>query len=321
MIRPIPVAKTNDTLSLDRGTDHVHHHLGHAGGYSHLTGALLFTLSFALVEAMAGYWSGSLALLSDAGHMLTDSTALGLAALAAWLATRPPSPRHTYGLVRLEILAALFNALLMFGLVAFIAIEAVDRFAQPRQVQGGTVTVVAIIGLLVNLGVAWQLSHGEKTLNTRAALLHVMGDMLGSIAALAAGLVITFTGWMPIDPLLSLLVSGLILVSAWRLLGEALNVLLEAVPGHVDIEAVAQDLAALDGVAEVRDLHIWTLSSGKVALSAHMDIHDLADWPRIMTESRQLLSSRHNIGHVTLQPELADNGSGRVVHILHPAQP
>lgn len=321
MIRPIPVAKTNDTLSLDRGTDHAHHHLGHAGGYSHLTGALLFTLSFALVEAMAGYWSGSLALLSDAGHMLTDSTALGLAALAAWLATRPPSPRHTYGLVRLEILAALFNALLMFGLVAFIAIEAVDRFAQPRQVQGGTVTVVAIIGLLVNLGVAWQLSHGEKTLNIRAALLHVMGDMLGSIAALAAGLVITFTGWMPIDPLLSLLVSGLILVSAWRLLGEALNVLLEAVPGHVDIEAVAQDLAALDGVAEVHDLHIWTLSSGKVALSAHMDIHDLADWPRIMTESRQLLGSRHNIGHVTLQPELADNGSGRVVHILHPAQP
>jgi cobalt-zinc-cadmium efflux system protein len=315
------VAKTDDTLSLDRGTDHAHHHLGHSGGHSHLTGALFFTLGFAFVEAVAGYWSGSLALLSDAGHMLTDSTALGLAALAAWLAKRPPSPRHTYGLVRLEIIAALFNALLMFGLVAFIAVEAVDRFAQPRQVQGGTVTVVAVIGLLVNLGVAWQLSHGEKTLNTRAALLHVMGDMLGSVAALAAGLIIYFTGWMPIDPLLSLVVSGLILVSAWRLLAEALNVLLEAVPGHIDIEVVAQDLAAIEGVAAVHDLHIWTLSSGKVALSAHMDVRDFADWPRIMAESRQRLITHHDIGHVTLQPELADNGVARPAHILHPVQP
>lgn len=315
------MAKTDNTLSLDRGTDHAHHHLGHAGGHSHLTGALFFTLGFALVEAVAGYFSGSLALLSDAGHMLTDSTALGLAALAAWLAKRPPSPRHTYGLVRLEIIAALFNALLMFGLVAFIAVEAVDRFAQPRQVQGGTVAVVAVIGLLVNLGVAWQLSRGEKTLNTRAALLHVMGDLLGSVAALAAGLVIYFTGWMPIDPLLSLVVSGLILVSAWRLLAEALNVLLEAVPGHIDIEVVAQDLAAIEGVAAVHDLHIWTLSSGKVALSAHMDVRDFADWPRVMAESRQRLITRHDIGHVTLQPELADNGVVRPAHILHPAQP
>ena len=204
-------------------------HLGHGGGHAHLTGALMFTLAFALVEAVAGYYSGSLALLSDAGHMLTDSTALGLAALTAWLARRPPSRRHTYGLVRLEIVAALVNALLMFGLVGFIAVEAVERFAQPRAVQGGIVTVVAIVGLLVNLGVAWQLSRGEKTLNTRAALLHVMGDLLGSVAALAAGLVIYFTGWMPIDPILSLVVSGLILVSAWRLLAEALDVLLEAV--------------------------------------------------------------------------------------------
>lgn len=315
------MAKTDNTLSLDRGTDHAHHHLGHAGGHSHLTGALFFTLGFALVEAVAGYFSGSLALLSDAGHMLTDSTALGLAALAAWLAKRPPSPRHTYGLVRLEILAALFNAILMFALVAFIAVEAVDRFAQPRQVQGGTVAVVAVIGLLVNLGVAWQLSRGEKTLNTRAALLHVMGDLLGSVAALVAGLVIYFTGWMPIDPLLSLVVSGLILVSAWRLLAEALNVLLEAVPGHIDIEVVAQDLAAIEGVAAVHDLHIWTLSSGKVALSAHMDVRDFADWPRVMAESRQRLITRHDIGHVTLQPELADNGAARPAHILHPAQP
>lgn len=311
----------NSDISIDRGTDHAHHHLGHSGGHSHLTGALMFTLSFAFVEAVAGYFSGSLALLSDAGHMLTDSTALGLAAVSAWLARRPPSKHHTYGLVRLEIIAALFNALLMFGLVAFIAVEAVDRFAQPRQVQGGTVTVVAIIGLLVNLGVAWQLGRGEKTLNTRAALMHVMGDLLGSVAALAAGLVIYFTGWMPIDPILSLVVSGLILVSAWRLLAEALDVLLEAVPGHIDIEAVARDLAGIAGVAEVHDLHIWTLSSGKIALSAHLDVERLDDWPRVLAESRQRLVTRHGIGHVTLQPELAQDRQAQPLHILHQMQP
>lgn len=309
--------KTNSGLSIDRGTDHAHHHLGHVGGHSHLTGALFFTLSFAFVEAAAGYFSGSLALLSDAGHMLTDSTALGLAALTAWLAKRPPSKRHTYGLVRLEIIAALANALLMFGLVGFIGFEAVDRFAQPHAVQGGTVTVVAIVGLLVNIGVAWQLSHGERTLNTRAALLHVMGDLLGSVAALAAGLVIYFTGWMPIDPILSLVVSGLILVSAWRLLAEALNVLLEAVPEHIDIEAVARDLAEIAGVAEVHDLHIWTLSSGKIALSAHLDVDSLEDWPRVLAESRQRLNTEHGIGHVTLQPELAHGGKDQPFHILH----
>lgn len=305
MTRAIPVADSDNTLSLDRGTDHAHHHLGHSGGHRHLTGALLFTLSFAVVEAVAGYLSGSLALLSDAGHMLTDSTALALAAVAAWLARRPPSSRHTYGLVRIEILAALFNGLLMLGLVSFIAIEAIGRFAQPREVQGGMVIVVALTGLLVNLGVAWQLSRGERTLNTRAALLHVMGDLLGSVAALTAGLVIYFTGWMLIDPILSLLVSGLILVSAWRLLAETLNVLLEGVPAHIHLEAVGVDLAGLSGVVNVHDLHVWTLSSGQIALSAHLDLVTLEDWPRVLAEARQTLRTRHGIGHVTLQPELA----------------
>lgn len=313
------MASSDETLSLDRGTDHAHHHLGHSGGHRHLTGALLFTLSFAVVEAVAGYVSGSLALLSDAGHMLTDSTALGLAAVAAWLARRPPSSRHTYGLVRIEILAALFNGLLMLGLVSFIAIEAVDRFAQPREVQGGMVIVVALIGLLVNVAVAWQLSRGERTLNTRAALLHVMSDLLGSVAALTAGLVIHFTGWMSIDPLLSLVVSGLILVSAWRLLAETFNVLLESVPAHISLEAVGGDLAALNGVVNVHDLHVWTLSSGQVALSAHLDLASLDDWPRLLAESRQLLGTRHGIGHVTLQPELAPQTAK--VQFLHQVSP
>ncbi|HRH81358.1 MAG TPA: cation diffusion facilitator family transporter [Thiobacillaceae bacterium] len=294
-------------LSVDRGTDHLHHHLGHKGEHRHLTGALVFTLGFAFVEAVAGWWSGSLALLSDAGHMLTDSTALGLAALAAWLARRPPSLRHTYGLVRLEVLAALANGMLMLVLISFIAFEAVQRFSQPRDISGGTVTLVAAIGLLVNLAVAWRLSKGERTLNTRAALMHVMGDLLGSVAALSAGLVITFTGWTPIDPLLSLVVAGLILVSAWRLLAEAVHVLLEGVPEHISIEGVAADLAAIPQVTSVHDLHIWTLSSGKVALSAHLDMASLDHWPAILARARQILSDWHGIGHATLQPEARDN--------------
>lgn len=294
-------------LSLDRGTTHLQHHLGNKGENRHLTGALALTLGFALVEAVAGWWSGSLALLSDAGHMLTDSTALGLAAVAAWLARRPPSPRHTYGLVRLEVIAALVNGLLMLGLIGFIAVEAWQRLGEPRDVSGGAVTLVALMGLLVNLGVAWKLSHGERTLNTRAALLHVMGDILGSVAALVAGLVILATGWTPIDPLLSLLVAGLILVSAWRLLAEALHVLLEGVPEHISIQGVAADLAAIPQVTSVHDLHIWTLSSGKIALSAHLDMASLDHWPAILAQARTLLSGRHGIGHVTLQPEARDN--------------
>lgn len=294
-------------LSLDRDTDHLHHHLGHAGEHRHLTGALLLTLSFAFVEAVAGWWSGSLALIADAGHMLTDSTALGLAALAAWLARRPPSARHTYGLVRAEVLAALVNGLLMLGLIGFIALEAVERFGKPRYIQGETVIVVALLGLIINLLVAWRLSRGSRDLNTRAALLHVVGDLLGSVAAITAGAVIMLTGWTPIDPLLSLLVAGLILVSAWRLLSEALHVLLEGVPLGVDLQEVGHSLADVEGVSSVHDLHIWTLSSGKIALSAHLDLDRLEDWPRILLEARRLLSGRHGIGHVTLQPEVGDN--------------
>ena len=277
----------------------------------------MLTLGFVFVEAVAGWWSGSLALIADAGHMLTDSTALGLAALAAWLARRPPSTRHTYGLVRAEVLAALVNGLLMLGLIAFIVAEAVERFGQPRAIHGEAVIGVALLGLLINLLVAWRLSRGERDLNTRAALLHVIGDLLGSVAAVTAGVVILTTGWTPIDPLLSLLVAGLILVSAWRLLSEALHVLLEGVPQSVDIQEVGRNLAALKGVLSVHDLHIWTLSSGKIALSAHLDLHSLEDWPRILLQARHLLARRHGIGHVTLQPEAEDNPVIRQISSNH----
>ncbi|HNQ04830.1 MAG TPA: cation diffusion facilitator family transporter [Thiobacillaceae bacterium] len=291
-------------LSVDRGTTHVLHHIGHDHGSEPLLKALLFTLGFAVVEAVAGVWSGSLALLSDAGHMLTDSMALGLAALAAWLARKPPSKRHTYGLVRLEVLAALVNSLFMLALIAYIVVEAMRRLNQPQPVMGGAVMVVALIGLGVNLVVAWMLHHGGSSLNLRAAFLHVLGDLLGSVAALTAGVVIWATGYTPIDPILSLLVALLILLSAGRLLWESLHVLLESVPGHIDIETVAQDMADIPGVKTVHDLHIWTLSSGQIALSAHLELSSFDDWDRILRAARKRLDEHHGIRHVTLQPEL-----------------
>ena len=288
--------------------DHAHgaeeHHVhAHAGRNGTLLVALLLTLSFAGVEALAGWWSGSLALLSDAAHMLTDSSALGLAAAAAWLARRPPSLLHSYGLARAEVLAALFNSLLMLVLIGFIVHEAIGRIGTPRDIAGSTVIGVAVIGLVVNLVVAWILHRGEQTLNSRAALLHVLGDALGSVAAIIAGIVIVATGWTPIDPLLSLFVAALIGVSALRLLREVMHVLMEGVPLNVRLDAVGRDLATLDGVLRVHDLHVWTLSSGTVALSAHLEIRNLADWPGILAAASQAMDTRHGIRHVTLQPE------------------
>lgn len=287
---------------------HPHHHHALPGGAGDgLIVALLLTLAFAVIEAITGWWAQSLALLSDSAHMLTDSLSLGLAALAAHFARRPPSARHSYGLARLEVLAALINGLFMLGIVAFIVTEAVDRLSHPREVAGGAVLGVAFIGLLINAGVAWQLMRGEHTLNKRGALLHVMGDALGSVAAITAGAVILLTGWMPIDPILSLVVSLLILISTLNLLRETLHVLMEGVPPNIDLNQVGQALASLDNVARVHDLHIWTLASGQIAISAHLNIQHLGQWPHILDKARELLNHDFGIGHVTLQPEVFES--------------
>jgi cobalt-zinc-cadmium efflux system protein len=281
--------------------DHPHHHHGHA---AYLPLALAVTLLYAAVEAGAGWWAGSLALLSDAGHMLTDALALGLAATAAWAARRPPTARLTFGLQRIEILAALGNAGFMLAVILGIAWSATDRLLHPVPVQGLAVTAVALVGLAVNLGVAWLLAHGESTLNTRAALLHVLGDLLGSVAALASGLVIQFTGWTPADPLLSLFICALILTSTLRLAREAVHALLEGVPQGLTLPEVGRRMASVDGVVSVHDLHIWSLSSRHAALSAHVVVRDLEDWPRILAALTELLNADFEIGHATLQPEL-----------------
>ena len=278
-----------------------HHHAG--GSRRALLIALTLTLGYSAVEAVAGWWSGSLALLSDAGHMLTDSLALAIASAAALLATRPPSVKHSYGLGRLETLAALTNALLMVGLVAVVSAEAVARLMAPQPVHGGAVMGVALLGLGVNVAAAWLLAGGRENLNVRAALLHVMGDLLGSVAALISGVVILYTGWTTIDPVLSLVIAALILLSSLRVLREALHALMEGVPLHLDLEAIGSTMAEVEGVVSVHDLHVWSLSASRSALSAHVVIADMPAWEIILPRLQRLLLDRFGIDHVTLQPE------------------
>lgn len=280
-------------------TDHRHH----ATGGRRLLIALVLTTVFALVEAIGGWLSGSLALLGDAAHMLTDSSALALGALAVRIARKPPSHRHSYGLQRAEVIGALVNALFMVAVVVAICMAAFQRLQTPQPVNGLAVMVIAFIGLLVNAGVAFILSRGEQTLNIRAAMLHVLGDLLGSVGALAAGVVIYFTGWLPIDPLLSVLISLLILVSSFRLLRDVVHVLLEGVPREIDYHEVGRAMAGVEGVREVHDLHIWTLSSVSFSLSAHVRIADMAGWPAIIDRLSDMLTRHFGIEHITLQPE------------------
>jgi cobalt-zinc-cadmium efflux system protein len=280
------------------------HHHSHGAGRT-LSIALAVTLAYALVELAGGMIFGSLALMSDAGHMLSDSLALGLAAFATWVAARPAGDRHSYGFARAEVVAAFVNGLAMLLIVVLIVVEAVARLLEPQPVAGLGVMVVAFFGLLVNLGVAFLIGRGERNLNTRAALIHVVGDLIGSVAAITAGAVIYFTGWQPIDALLSVVIALLILASTVRLSLDALHVLMEGVPAGVRLEEVGQALSQIEGVRAVHDLHVWNISSGQVALSAHVDLEDLANWAVLLESARRMLQARFRIVHVTLQPELA----------------
>lgn len=268
--------------------------------------ATALTFGFAAVEAGVGWWAGSLALVADAGHMASDAASLALAAVAAWVAQRPPSRRHSYGFGRVEIFAGLANSLALLALVGWLTISAIQRFRAPQAVAGEAVSLTAALGLAINLLVAWLLHRGGSNLNVRAALLHVTGDLLGSVAALVAGLVILRTGWTPIDPLLSLLIGALLVVSSLRLLREALHGLMEGVPLHLSLPEIGQAMAAVEGVLSVHDLHVWSLSGERVALSAHVVVPDLDAWPELLPRLRSHLEERFDIGHVTLQPEIAD---------------
>lgn len=272
--------------------------------------ALVLAFAFAGVEAFAGWWSKSLALMSDAGHMVSDALALALAAFAAWVARKPPSLQHSYGLGRAEIVGAWVSSLLVLVVAIYIVIEAIKRMHEPQPVAGATVMLVAFLGLIINIVIAWILTHGEQSLNVRAAIVHVMGDLLGSVAALISGAVIYFTHWMPIDPILSIFISVLIVISSFRLLRESLLILMEGVPGHLDIKQVGQSMAEVDQVRSVHDLHIWTLSSGVIVLTAHIEIDEYRNWSDVLENLKKMLAEKYHIDHVTLQPETH-------THVLH----
>jgi len=264
------------------------------------------TGGFMVLEAVGGWLSGSLALIADAGHMLTDVGALGLSLATALIAQRPADDNKTYGYLRWEILAALVNGAALFGIAGWVVFEAVQRIQQPEPIRVGLFLVVAAAGLLVNLA-SLGLLHGsrEGSLNARGAYLHVMGDALGSVGALGAALVVRFTGWTQADPIASVLLSLLILVGAWRLLRESTDILLDAVPRHVSMREVQRRMLAVPGVTGVHDLHVWTVVSGVVAMSGHAIVPDLEAHPGVLDGIRNELSEL-GIAHVTIQLEVSD---------------
>jgi len=283
--------------------EHHHHHEPRAG--TTLAVAALATVAYGVVEALGGWWTGSLALLSDAGHMLTDGAALGLGAVAAWVARRPPSSRHSYGLGRAEVVAALVNAGAMLVILVALAYEAIVRLREPSPVQGAAAALIAAAGLALNLFFLRRLAPHAHDMNARAARLHVLGDVLGSVAALAAGALIALTGWTRIDPLASLVICALIAFSSVRLLRESLHALMEGVPSGMSVETIGGEMARVEGVVSVHDLHVWTLSGSRTALSAHVVVRSMAQWERTLAELQRRLHERFGIDHVTLQPETA----------------
>lgn len=257
-----------------------------------------------IAEAIGGWFVNSLALIADAGHMLTDVGALCLTLAAFWFATRPATSRKTFGYYRLEILAAFVNGILLALLSLWVIYEAIGRWESPPDVRGPELTLIAAGGLAVNL-IAAYLLHAEKEsgLNMRGAWIHVMGDLLGSLAAIAAGLLIVAFGWLWADPVVSVLISLIIIYSSWRLILDSVNVLLEGTPSHIDLAAVESAILRTPGVGGVHDLHCWTISSGIEALSAHICHDDRVSHSELLTTVRDILHDRFNIDHLTIQME------------------
>ena len=287
---------------------HAHEHAhGHAHGHAASTRALAWALGLTfvilLVEAIGGLISNSLALLADAGHVLTDAGALGLSLFVAWLSRQPSAAQKTYGYLRWEILAALINGATLLGISAWIVIEAVQRFRHPEHVAGGVMLGAAALGLVVN-GVAARLLHGahDHSLNVRGAYLHVLGDMLASFGTVVAAFVIRFTGWLAADPIASLLTTLLIVAGAWTLVRESVDVLLEASPPHIELEKVRARLESIPNVESVHDLHVWTVTSGMVAMSAHAIVRDSKCHQDVLERAHDLLIDM-GIQHVTIQLE------------------
>lgn len=305
-----------DGMSADHGNGHGHGH-DHAGaarraGARHqgrLVAAFLLALGYFVVEVVGGLVTNSLALLSDAGHMLTDVLGVGMALAAIQLASRGVRQRtHTFGLYRLEILAALANAVLLFGVSFWVLFEAWSRLREPAQVHDVPMLIIATIGLLVN-GISFLLLRegAEQSLNVRAAYLEVVADALGSVATIAAAITMQLTGWPWVDPVVGAGIGLFILPRTWRLAGQAVRILLQAAPAHIDLDALSADLAGLEGVVDVHDLHVWTLTSEMEVASCHLMVAKDADTHRVLDAARDMLKQRYKLDHATLQVEPEDH--------------
>lgn len=266
--------------------------------------ALGLTGGFFLIEVAGALWTGSLALLADAGHMLTDVGGLGLALFATWFAARPPTPEKTYGYYRVEILAAVVNALVLLAISLLILYEAYRRFLSPPAVLGAPMLVVAVAGLGVNLAGMWLLRAGAgESLNLKGAYLEVLSDALSSLGVIVAAVIVLTTGWRLADPIIGAAIGLFIIPRTWGLLRDAVNILLEGTPSHVNLVEVEGAMASVPGVRQVHDLHAWTLTSGKYAMSGHVLVEDLAAGNQILRDLHELLHERFGIEHTTIQLE------------------
>lgn len=292
---------------------HHYHHHGHHGPFEQrirnkrgLTVALITTAAIMVLEIAGGILSNSLALLSDAGHMLSDTASLALSLLAIWFAAKPPSPNKTYGFYRVEILAALLNGVALFIVSGLILWEAYKRFLNPPHVAGGTVLIVAFIGLIGNLisaAVLFKTSDVKENLNVRSAYLHILGDVLGSAGTIVAGLLITLFSWYMADSIISVIVALMILKSAWGIIQATTHILMEGAPVTIDPDELKQTLMSIDKVINVHDLHIWTITSGIDSLSCHLRIEDDGDSQHILQQAIRIIEERFQIRHTTIQVE------------------
>ncbi|MEK4714908.1 cation diffusion facilitator family transporter [Sporosarcina sp. FSL K6-5500] len=290
--------------------DHGHHH-SHAreGNKKGLAIAFIITAGIMLLEFFGGLLTNSLALLADSGHMLSDAGSLALSLVAIWFAARAASPKKTYGYYRFEILAALFNGGTLFVIAGMIVYHAYGRFFEPQIVASGSMIIIAFIGLAANLLSAWFLiSKGDvkDNVNLRSAYLHVLGDALGSVGAIIAGIVMYFFDWYVADPIISVVVALLILKGAWGIIKQTIHILMEGTPITINQQEVKQTLEAIEGVINVHDLHVWTITSGLDSLTCHLLIEDNQDEQRILQQAIQQIEKQFKIMHTTIQIEKSD---------------
>lgn len=289
---------------------HDHAHGSADATTSRLRWTLALVLAYAAAEVIGGLVSGSLALLADAGHMLSDAAALGLTLFAMWFARRAPTPTRTFGYFRAEILAALVNGSTLVGIALVILVEAVHRLRQPVAVEGPLMLVVAVGGLVINLAGLYLLRHGrDGNLNVKGAWLHVLTDALGSAQAIGAAALIWTFGWQWVDPVASILIALLVVYSSWSLLRQSVGVLMEGTPAHIDPAAVRSALKGVAGVEDVHDFHLWSITSGFVALSAHLVVPATADVRQVLQRSQACLAGQFAIRHSTLQIDLGGSCS------------